>query len=64
MAIFLLLLGRFPPPLSNSRVVSCEWLGVVAGVATKFKTIGKREKTTEGKRFLLICTGAGVLRPG
>jgi len=64
MAIFPLLLGRSLSPLSNSSIVGSEWLGVMAGVGSKFKTAGKRERTTDGKRFWLICTGAGVLRPG
>jgi len=61
MAIFCLLLGRSPPPLSNSDVVGSEWLGVMAGVASEFKTAGEREINTDGKRFWLKCTGAGVL---
>jgi len=63
MAIFCLLLGRTLPPLSNFGIVGSEWLGVMAGVASEFKTAGERERTTDGKRFWLICTGAGVLRP-
>jgi len=61
MAIFRLLLGRSPPPLSNSGGVGSEWLGVRAGVASESKTTGEWECTTDGKRFWLICTGAGVL---
>jgi len=64
MAIFGLLLGRSAPPLSNSSVVGFEWLEVMAGVASEFKTAGEWERTTDGKRFWLISTGAGVLRPG
>jgi len=64
MAIFRLLLGRSPPPLSNSSVVGSEWLGVIAGVASEFKTAGEQKRTTDGNRFWLICTGAGVLRLG
>jgi len=63
MAIFPLLLGRSPPPLCNSGVVGSEWLGLMAGVASEFKTTSKRERTIDGKRFWLICIGAGVLRP-
>ena len=63
MAIFRLLLGRSPPPLFNSGVVGSEWLGVMAGVASELKTAGERERTTDGKRFWLIFTGAGVLHP-
>jgi len=64
VAIFRLLLGHSPPPLSNSGVVGSEWLGVMAGVGSEFKTAGERERTTDGKQFWLICTGAGVLRQG
>jgi len=64
MAIFCLLLGRSPPPFSNSGVVGSEWLGVMAGVASEFKTAGERERTTDGKRFWLVCTGAGILHQG
>jgi len=64
VAIFRLLLGRFPPPPSNSGVVGSESLGVIAGVASEFKTAGERDRTTDGNRFWLICTGAGVLCPG
>ena len=64
MPIFCPLLGHSPPPLSNSGVVGSEWLGGMAGVASEFKTEGEWERTREGKPFWLICTGAGVLRPG
>jgi len=64
MAIFRLLRGRPPAPISNSGIVGSEWLGVMVGVASEFKTADERERTTDGKRFWLICTGAGVLRRG
>jgi len=64
MAIFRLLLGRSLPPLSISGLFGCQWLGVMAGVASEFKTAGGLERTTDGKRFWLICPEAGVLRPG
>jgi len=64
MAIFRLLLGGSPPPLSNSGVVGSECLGVMAGVASEFKTPGEQERTTDGNRFWLLCTGPVVLRPG
>jgi len=63
IAIFLLLLGRSPPLLCNSGAVGSEWLGVMTGVASEFMTAGEHERTTDGKPFWLICTGAGVLRP-
>jgi len=63
IAIFRLLLGRSPPPPSNSGVVGSEWLGVMTGVASEFKTAGEQERTTDGKRFGLISTLTGVLRP-
>jgi len=56
--------GPLSTSLSNSSVVGSEWLGVMAGVASEFKTAGERERTTDGKRFWLICTWAGVLCPG
>ena len=49
MAIFHLLLGHSPPPLCYSGIVGSEWLGVMAGVASEFKTAGERERTTDGK---------------
>jgi len=49
MAIFSLLLGRSPPLLSNSSVVGSEWLGIMAGVASEFRTPGKWEGTRDGK---------------
>jgi len=52
MAIFRLLLGRSPPPLSNSSVVGSDWLGVRAAVASEFKTAGKWERTTDRKMIL------------
>jgi len=65
MALFRLLLVLSPPPLSNSGVVGSEWLGVtMAGVASEFKTAGERERIRDGKRFWLICPGAGVSRLG
>jgi len=64
MAIFPLLLGHSPPSLSNSGVVSPEWLRVMAGIASEFKTADEQERTTDGKRLWLICTGAGVLHLG
>jgi len=64
MVIFGRRLCRSLPPLSNSGVVDSEWLAVMAGVASELKTAGKRERTKDGKRFWLIFTGAGVLRPG
>jgi len=63
-AIFRVLLGHSPPPLSNSDVVSSGWLGVMACLVSEFKIAGERERTTDGKRFWLICTGAGVLCQG
>jgi len=42
MAIFRLLLHS-PPPLSNSGIVGSEWLAVMAGVASEFKTAGEGE---------------------
>jgi len=47
MAIFRLLLGRSPPPLFNSGVLGSEWLGVMEGIASEFKTGGERERTTD-----------------
>jgi len=64
MAKIRLLWGRSPPPLSNSGFVGSEWLGVMAGVASEFRTAGESERTTDGKQFWLICTGTGILRPG
>ena len=64
MAIFRLLLGHSPPPLSDSGIVGFESLEVMASVASEFKTAGEWERTIDGKSLLLICTGAGVLHPG
>jgi len=57
IAIFRLVLGRYPPPLLNSSVVGSEWVGVTAGVASQFKTGGAQKRTTNGKPFWLVSTG-------
>jgi len=49
MVIFRLMLGRSPPPFSNSGVVGSEWLGVMAGVASEFKSASEWQITTDGK---------------
>jgi len=60
MAILRVLLVCCPPVPGISGVVGSEWLGVMAGVSSQFKTVGERERILGVKRFWLIDTETGA----